>query len=42
MEAILARHAQGEPDCLVRVDAGGGLSLLRPGGKEVERLYAGA
>jgi hypothetical protein len=26
----------------VRVDAGGGLSLLRPGGKEVERLYAGA
>ena len=32
MEAILARHAAGEPNCVVEVDhAAGGLVLLRPG-----------
>ncbi len=42
MEAILARHAAGEPNCVVEVDhAAGGLVLLRPGKNDVEVLYAG-
>jgi D-galacturonate reductase len=42
MEAILARHAAGEPNCVVEVDhAAGGLVLLRPGKSEVEVLYSG-
>jgi len=40
MEAILARHAAGEPDCVVKVnDDRGGLVLYRPGSKESEVLY---
>ena len=42
MEAILAHHAAGEPDCVVRVnDAQGGLVLYRPGQSEPEVLYSG-
>lgn len=42
LEAILARHAAGEPDCVVRVnDAKGGLVLYRPGKGEPDVLYAG-
>jgi predicted dehydrogenase len=42
MEAILARHAAGEPNCVVEVDhPSGGLVLLRPGKSEVEVLYEG-
>jgi predicted dehydrogenase len=42
LEAILARHAAGEPDCVVRVnDSQGGLVLYRPGKAEPEVLYAG-
>jgi hypothetical protein len=42
LEAILARHAAGEPDCVVRVnDSKGGLVLYRPGTAEPEVLYAG-
>ena len=42
MEAILNRHAAGEPDCVVRVnDARGGLVLYTPGSKEPEVLYPG-
>ncbi|HTM53103.1 MAG TPA: Gfo/Idh/MocA family oxidoreductase [Pirellulales bacterium] len=41
LEAILARHAQGTPDCLVKVnDRPGGLVLYRPGSAEPEVLYA--
>ena len=40
LEAILARHAAGEPDCVVRVNAAqGGLVLYRPGHREPEVLY---
>jgi hypothetical protein len=42
MEAILARHAAGQPGCVVRVnDAAGGLVLAAPGSAETEVLYAG-
>lgn len=42
LEAILERHANGEPDCVVRVnDANGGLVLYRPGSAEPEVLYDG-
>lgn len=42
LEAILARHAAGEPDAVVRVnDPRGGLVLYRPGRAEPEVLYAG-
>jgi predicted dehydrogenase len=42
MEAILARHAAGTPNCIVQVDhPRGGLVLLAPGRAEVEVLYAG-
>jgi D-galacturonate reductase len=40
LEAILARHAAGEPDCVVRVnDDRGGLVLYRPGVAEPVVLY---
>ncbi len=40
LEAILNRHAGGEPDCVVRVnDSRGGLVLYRPGKAEPEVLY---
>jgi len=42
LEAILARHVDGEPDCVVRVnDPKGGLVLYRPGSAEHEVLYKG-
>jgi D-galacturonate reductase len=42
MEAILARHAAGVPNCIVQVDhPRGGLVLLAPGRAEVEVLYSG-
>ncbi|MEX0939347.1 MAG: Gfo/Idh/MocA family oxidoreductase [Pirellulales bacterium] len=42
MEAILARHADGQPGCVVRVnDAAGGLVLAAPGSAETEVLYPG-
>lgn len=42
LEAILERHAAGEPDCVVRVnDAAGGLVLYRPGSATPEVLYDG-
>jgi predicted dehydrogenase len=42
MEAILARHAAGMPNCVVEVDhPAGGLVLFAPGKKEPEVLYAG-
>jgi len=42
MEAILARHAAGTPNCLVNVnDPRGGLVLYRPGSAEGEVLYHG-
>ena len=42
MEAILARHAAGEPDCFVRVnDKLGGLTLYAPGLSGPEVLYSG-
>ncbi len=42
LEAILERHAAGEPDCVVRVnDAHGGLVLYRPGKAEPVVLYSG-
>ena len=41
MEAILARHAAGTPNCLVNVnDAHGGLVLYAPGSAQPEVLYA--
>jgi D-galacturonate reductase len=43
LEAILERQAQGEPDCVVRVnDARGGLVLYRPGSAEPTILFGGA
>lgn len=40
MEAILARHAAGSPDCVVQVnDPEGGLVLRSPGLNEAEVLY---
>lgn len=43
LEAILERQANGEPDCVVRVnDDRGGLVLYRPGSGEADVLYAGA
>jgi D-galacturonate reductase len=43
MEAILARHAAGTPNCMVEVDhPRGGLLLLAPGRSEVEVLYPGS
>jgi len=42
MEAILAQHAAGIPNCVAVVDhPAGGLVLLRPGGAEPQVLYAG-
>ncbi len=42
LEAILERHAAGEPDCVVRVnDPAGGLVLYRPGSAEPVVLYGG-
>ncbi len=42
MEAILAKHAGGVPNCVVEVDHKlGGLVLLAPGRAEPEVLYAG-
>ena len=42
MEAILARHVVGEPNCVVEVDhRDGGLVLLAPGSSKSEVLYAG-
>jgi hypothetical protein len=42
MEAILARHAAGEPGCVVKVnDERGGLVLYSPGRAEAEVLYPG-
>ena len=41
MEAILARHAAGTPNCVVNVnDPRGGLVLYAPGSAEPEILYA--
>lgn len=42
MEAILARHATGQPNCVVEVNhSRGGLVLWAPGAAEPEVLYAG-
>jgi len=42
MEAILARHAAGTPNCIVQVDdSRGGLVLMAPGRAEAEVLYEG-
>jgi D-galacturonate reductase len=42
LEAILARAAEGEPDCVVRVNADeGGLALYRPGQSGADVLYDG-
>lgn len=42
MEAILARHAAGTPDCVVHVNQPeGGLVLRTPGSAEAEVLYEG-
>jgi predicted dehydrogenase len=42
MEAILARHAAGQPGCVVKVnDPAGGLVLYAPGRAEPEVLYLG-
>ncbi len=42
MEAILAKHAAGTPNCIVQVDhSRGGLVLLAPGRAEADVLYAG-
>jgi predicted dehydrogenase len=42
MEATLARHAAGQPGCVVKVnDPAGGLALYTPGQKDVEVLYPG-
>ena len=42
MEAILAKHAAGTPNCVVEVDHKlGGLVLLAPGKAEPEVLYSG-
>ena len=39
MEAILARHAGGIPNCIVRTTESGGLVLLEPGTEQSEVLY---
>jgi hypothetical protein len=40
MEAILARHAQGQPGCVATVNGPhGGLALLSPGRVDAEVLY---
>jgi D-galacturonate reductase len=40
MEAILARHAAGSPDCTVEVNGrSGGLVLFEPGAKQSVQLY---
>jgi hypothetical protein len=40
LEAILAHAANGEPDCVVRVNGpDGGLVLYRPGSSEADVLY---
>jgi D-galacturonate reductase len=42
LEAILARHAAGQPDCVVHVDhPAGGLVLFAPGKTEPDVLYSG-
>ncbi len=42
MEAILAKHAAGTPNCVVEVDHPlGGLVLLTPGSSQPEVLYTG-
>lgn len=42
LEAILKEHANGNPDCVVRVnDRNGGLVLYRPGSTEPKVLYSG-
>ena len=42
MEAILARHAAGTPNCVVRVnDSAGGLVLYAPGAAKPDVLYSG-
>src|SRR6185295_13948042 len=42
MEAILAKHATGTPDCVVKVnDNAGGLALYAPGSSTPEVLYNG-
>jgi len=42
MEAILARHAAGVPDAVVKVNHdAGGLVMFSPGAAEPELLYAG-
>jgi D-galacturonate reductase len=42
MEAILAKHAAGQPNCIVEVDhPAGGLVLLAPGSAAPEVLYSG-
>lgn len=42
MEAILARHAAGRPNCVVHVNnSAGGLVLYAPGASEPEVLYDG-
>jgi D-galacturonate reductase len=42
MEAILARHVAGTPNCIVEIDHKlGGLVLLAPGRAEPEVLYSG-
>jgi predicted dehydrogenase len=41
MEAILAEHVAGNPDCVVKVnDEAGGLALYKPGFSEPEVLYS--
>jgi predicted dehydrogenase len=43
MEAILAKHVAGTPNCIVEIDhANGGLVLLAPGRAEPEVLYPGS
>ena len=42
MEAVLAKHAAGTPNCIVEIDHKlGGLVLLAPGNAEPEVLYSG-
>ncbi len=42
LEAILARHADGQPGCVVQVhEPGGGLVLYAPGRADAEVLYPG-
>jgi predicted dehydrogenase len=42
MEAILAKHVAGTPNCVVEIDhKAGGLVLLKPGSNEQEVLYSG-